>query len=160
MADHPSSHGPLSPGFSLAAFLPYRLSLLANTVSQGLAALYQDQFDLSPAEWRVIAVLGREGAASAKDIAAITAMDKVTISRAIARLAKAGRVTAKVDKTDRRRQRLVLGPNGRAVYERVAPLALAYEQRLLAGLGEGERRQLDRLLAVLQQAAQRASPRP
>jgi hypothetical protein len=49
------AHAPLE----LERFLPYRLSILSNTVSQSIAAEYQDRFELSMTEWRVMAVLGR-----------------------------------------------------------------------------------------------------
>ena len=44
---------------NLEEFLPYRLSVLSNTVSRGIAAAYVDRFGLSIREWRIIAVLGR-----------------------------------------------------------------------------------------------------
>ena len=45
--------------FDLQNFLPYRLSLLTNTVSQGIAAAYRDRFGISVTEWRILDVLGR-----------------------------------------------------------------------------------------------------
>ena len=43
---------------NLEEFLPYRLSVLSNTVSRGIAAAYVDRFGLSIREWRIIAVWG------------------------------------------------------------------------------------------------------
>ena len=43
----------------LAAFLPYRLSVLSNTVSSAIAADYQREFGLNIWQWRVMAVIGR-----------------------------------------------------------------------------------------------------
>ncbi len=43
----------------LERFLPYRLSVLSNTVSQAIAATYERRFALTITEWRVMAVLGR-----------------------------------------------------------------------------------------------------
>ena len=48
-------HAPLE----LERFLPYRLSILSNTISQGIADDYQKRYDLSVTEWRVMAVLAR-----------------------------------------------------------------------------------------------------
>ena len=45
--------------FDLERFLPYRLSVLTNTISQGIAAGYREQFGISITEWRILAVLGR-----------------------------------------------------------------------------------------------------
>jgi len=41
----------------LEQFLPYRLSVLANTVSQGIARGYRERHDISVTEWRILAVL-------------------------------------------------------------------------------------------------------
>ena len=69
-----------------ARFLPYRLSLLSNRISQTIADLYAERFGIGVTEWRVIAVLGRYPGLSAGAVAARTAMDKVAVSRAVARL--------------------------------------------------------------------------
>lgn len=132
--------------FILADFLPYRLSVVSNRVSRGLATIYQDMFDLTVAEWRVIAVLGSDSAMSAKDITEITIMDKVTVSRAVQRLIEAGHLSACPDAQDRRRQVLTLTKTGLDVFEAVVPLALAYEERLSQRLDDEERQELTRLL--------------
>jgi hypothetical protein len=41
----------------LERFLPYRLSLLANTVSAAIADAYSTRHDMTIPEWRVMAVL-------------------------------------------------------------------------------------------------------
>ena len=43
----------------LEHFLPYRLSVLSNRVSQAIARTYEQRFGLSVTEWRVIAIIGR-----------------------------------------------------------------------------------------------------
>ena len=53
----------------LEKFLPYRLSVLSNTVSQAIAREYEDRFQLSITEWRVVAVLGRYDGLSAREVA-------------------------------------------------------------------------------------------
>ncbi len=137
----------------LEEFLPYRLSILSNRISRAIAARYAETFNLTIPEWRIIAVLGRAEALSAKDIAEATEMDKVAVSRAVARLVAAKRVTARADRADARRQNLSLTREGESVYARIAPIALASERKLLAALDTGERAQLDALLDRLLSAA-------
>jgi DNA-binding MarR family transcriptional regulator len=137
----------------LEGFLPYRLSILSNRVSRAIAARYAETFNLTIPEWRIIAVLGRAEALSAKDIAEATEMDKVAVSRAVARLVAAKRVTARADRADARRQNLSLTREGESVYARIAPIALASERKLLAALDARERVQLDALLDRLLIAA-------
>ncbi len=145
---------PQPPALILERFLPYRLSILSNRVSRAIAARYAKAFDLTIPEWRVIAVLGRTPGLSAKAVAEATEMDKVAVSRAIARLTAARRVVAEIDAADARRQLLWLTPQGDALHKRIAPLALETEQRLLAALAPRERAQLDALIDRLLETAQ------
>ena len=79
----------------LEEFLPYRLSVLTNTVSRAIAHLYSERFSLTVPEWRVIAVLGGSPGLSAAQVAERTAMDKVAVSRAVNSLVDANRVLRK-----------------------------------------------------------------
>ena len=69
-----------------------------------------------------MAVLGGATGLSAGDVAQRTAMDKVQVSRAIARLVENKRVQRVVDAADGRVARLSLTAKGRAIYDEVAPL--------------------------------------
>jgi DNA-binding MarR family transcriptional regulator len=130
----------------LDRFIPYRLSVLTNTVSMLIARAYEQQFGLSIPEWRVIAVLARYPDLSAGEVAERTAMDKVAVSRAVTHLLARRRVTRAYDKGDKRRSILRLSASGASVYTKVAPLALRYEEELLQALSAPERRTLDQLL--------------
>jgi DNA-binding MarR family transcriptional regulator len=116
-----------APALSLDRFLPYRLSVLANTVSSALAGAYALRFGLTIPQWRVIAVLARTPGLAAADVVERTAMDKVAVSRAVAGLARTGRLRRATAAGDRRRSVLSLTERGWSVYRRIVPLALAYE---------------------------------
>ncbi len=135
----------------LEDFLPYRLSILSNTVSSTIASAYNKRFGLSIPEWRVIAVLGRFPGLSAVEVAERTLMDKVAVSRAVSKLIKTGRIDRQFADADRRRSILQLSDEGRQVHDEIAPLALKFEEDLLHGLSEEEIRTLnvimERLLA-------------
>lgn len=134
------------PVLELDRFLPYRLSVLSNRLSNAIARCYETRFQLSVTEWRVIAVLGRFPGLSANEVAERTAMDKVAVSRAVARLLESGRLQRDLHGADRRRSVLELSPAGYEIFRAVAPLALAYERALLEALEPQER---DTLLALL-----------
>lgn len=136
----------------LENFLPYRLSVLSNMVSQAIAREYEDRFALSITEWRVVAVLGRYDGLSAREVAERTAMDKVAVSRAVAELMKDGRVLRSTAAHDKRQSVLSLTAAGREVHAEVAPRALEHERRLLAHLDAEERHWLGRILDKLLQA--------
>lgn len=122
----------------LEDFLPYRLSILSNTVSSTIAGTYDRRFGLSIPEWRVIAVLGRFPGLSAVEVAERTLMDKVAVSRAVSKLLKSGRIDRQFADADRRRSILNLTDAGRQVHDEIAPLALKFEEDLLHGLNEEE----------------------
>lgn len=137
----------------LDRFLPYRLSVLSNTVSTAIANRYTERFELRIPEWRVLAVLGMQPRLSAAEVSAKTAMDAVAVSRAVTRLIKQGRLERRYTSQDRRRSELRLSEQGQRVYEEIVPIARAYERALLDGLDETERLELDRLLQRLTQRA-------
>jgi DNA-binding MarR family transcriptional regulator len=137
------------PVLELERFLPYRLSVLSNRVSQSIASAYAGRFGLAVTEWRVIAVLGRYPGLSATAVAERTAMDKVAVSRAVARLLERGLLRRELHGDDRRRSVLALSRAGHEVYDQIVPLALDYERALLQPLAPDERQALDRLLAKL-----------
>lgn len=141
----------------LEAFLPYRLSVLTNTVSNAIAESYRERFGLGIPEWRVMAVLARFPGSSAGELVERTRMDKVAVSRSVARLVERKFVTRDTASDDRRRSSLGLSARGQSVYRQIVPLARDYEERLLAGISAGQRSLLDGLLAELQRAAEALS---
>ena len=140
---------PRHPGLDLEHFLPYRLSVLSNRISQAIATRYAQRFGIGVTEWRVVAVLGRYPDLSAGEVAARTAMDKVAVSRAVARLLERGLVQRDTHGDDRRRSVLALSRSGQRIYDEIAPLALDLERRLLSRLDRDERDALDALLDKL-----------
>ena len=133
----------------LDRFVPYRLAVLSNIVSMSIANAYERDFALSIPEWRVVAVLARFPNLSAIEVAERAALDKVAVSRAVRNLVAARRVVRSFDKGDRRKSILKLTQSGKAVYTRVAPRALRYEQKLLDTLSAADQRALDRLISRL-----------
>ena len=137
----------------LEQFLPYRLSVLANTVSNALSGVYRERFGLTIPDWRLIAVLARFPGSSAQALVDHTRMDKVAISRSVARLETRGLITRELSESDRRSFKLVLTAEGEAIYRDIVPLARALESELEKGLDPEERARLDDLLGRLQAVA-------
>ncbi|MGY6531193.1 MarR family winged helix-turn-helix transcriptional regulator [Glycocaulis sp.] len=141
------------PALILSDYLPYRLSVVSNKASGLIARAYQARFGLSIWEWRVIAVLGGGEAITAQAICEATAMDKVTVSRALRALTERSLVQRRPSPTDKRAALVSLTGEGRAIYEEIAPLALEWERSLLAGFSSEEADQLSRLLKRLEAQA-------
>jgi DNA-binding MarR family transcriptional regulator len=141
--------------FELEQFLPYRLSVLTNTVSQGIARSYRERHDIGVTEWRILAVLGRFPGLTASEVTERTAMDKVAISRGVKSLTAKGLLERRTDTGDRRRQRLfITAAKGRRVLDEVIPMARRYEQLLLQPLSVAELATLSALLAKLRSRAE------
>ncbi len=151
-----SSRKPRHAELDLEHFLPYRLSVLSNRISSAIAREYSQRFGLTVTEWRVMAVLGRYPGLSANKVALRTAMDKVAVSRAVARLLDSGRIEREFDDDDRRRSVLRLSEAGYTVYDEVAPLALDFERHLLGDMSAQERELLFGLLDRLDELELRA----
>ncbi|GAB2884084.1 MarR family winged helix-turn-helix transcriptional regulator [Microbulbifer echini] len=143
----------------LEKFLPYRLSVLSNRVSNAISQAYGARFHLTIPAWRVMAILGRFPDISAAELVEQTAMDKVAISRAVSSLLKSDYVTRREDPADRRRQVLNLSEQGREVYARIVPLAQQYENDLITSLSTEEREQLDSIIEKLMVRAKEWSER-
>jgi DNA-binding MarR family transcriptional regulator len=141
---------PREDGLALETFLPFRLSVLNNRVTRGVARVYARRFHLTAPEWRTMAVLGRYGATTANAVVERTAMDKVRVSRAVARLIADGRITRRTDPEDRRRAILDLTPAGEAIYREIVPLVLAVETELLSCLNQEERAMINRIISKLE----------
>lgn len=141
------------PQLVLEHFLPYRLSVLTNVVSGRIAKSYAERFQLTIPEWRIMAVLGRFPGLTAAGVVERTAMDKVQVSRGVARLLKTKRIEQRTVEGDRRARQLFLTDAGHGVYCEIVPLAQDYEQRVTASLSASERAMLDRILDKLAAAA-------
>lgn len=130
----------------LDRFLPYRLVSLAQRISHALSAIYREQFDLSVAEWRILANLAEKGELNPSEIALQTSMDRARVTRAIKDLRRKRCVLERREEHDRRAYRLRLSAQGLSLYRKVVPLALAWEARLLGALDVAEYRDLLRAL--------------
>jgi DNA-binding MarR family transcriptional regulator len=143
----------------LQDYLPYRLSVAANAVSNLIARAYEDRFDLKIPQWRLIAVLADEGPLTPQVLCERTIMDKVTVTRAAQGLLERSLIKREPNSSDGRSHRLVLTASGERLYGQIAPLALEYETQLLAGVDQREIKTLERQLRRLEQAAGELSRR-
>lgn len=141
------------PTLDLDHYVTYSLSVIDNMLALGAYRIYRKRFGVTVTEWRVLGSLALFAPMTANDICLLTRTDKAPISRAIARLIAAGLVKREADSTDRRRIQLALTPKGRATHDRILPVALEREEKLLAALTADEVDQFRRLLKKLRRQA-------
>jgi len=111
-------------------FIPYRLSITSNLVSDTIASTYEALFGLRIPEWRLVTVLAEKSGITQQDIGVRTRMDKMTVSRAAAALVERGLVERHTHPGDKRSRLLALSEEGRALYAAVAPKALELERHI------------------------------
>lgn len=128
-------------------YLPFRLAVAADAVSGLIARAYRDRFGLAIPEWRILCCLAEAPGAAAADILALTAMQSAAVDEAIGAMVRRGLAAPAAG------QGLRLTREGERLHAAIAPLALAYEAALSAGLSPREMVYLKRLLARLQTAA-------
>lgn len=144
-------------GFDLETFLPYLLNQAAETTSHGFQAIYRERHGFTRAQWRVLANLGKFGSMTARDICAISQIEKTKVSRAVAALEQVGMLERAPSEADRRAEVLSLTGYGREVFAQLGGLAVGYDRRLREILGE---MQADQLTALLRQLMASAPSRP
>jgi DNA-binding MarR family transcriptional regulator len=147
-------------GLKLDEFLPYRLSIVSNRVSEAIATAYDRLFGLKIPEWRLIAVIAEGRGMTQQSLCVATRMDKVTVSRAARALVERGLVARQAIDDDRRSHLLSLTKTGRALYDQVAPKALELEAAIFDGFGEAEQEALKDMLDRIERAASRVVPDP
>ncbi len=150
---------PARPILELERFLPYRLNVVAESVSRALSRLYAERYGIGVPEWRVIATLGEYERMTAKEVGAHSRMHKTKVSRAVTALEAKGLIERAPNEDDMREAFLALNGRGLRVYQDLAPRALAFERALDAALGIGERAHLDAVLRRLEERAQQLADR-
>jgi len=135
-------------------FLPYRLSIASNRVSDAIAGTYRALFGLRIPEWRLIAVLAESDGLTQQALGVRTRMDKVSVSRAAIALADRGLIDRAPNPSDQRSHLLALSPSGQALYAEVAPKALEIEARIFDVLDRSEVAALRSMLERIEQAVE------
>lgn len=134
--------------FNLEDFLPYRLSVAANTVSKRIAKTYAP-YKLSRTQWRVMAVLATSQQITAQMVADKTGMDKTTVSRAVGKMLERGLINRSASEQDGRSAPLSLSKQGGEMFAKIAPEALRQEQELISMFADTDLRQLTSYLDKL-----------
>jgi DNA-binding MarR family transcriptional regulator len=136
----------------LDAFIPFRLSVTSNLVSETIASTYQALFGLTIPEWRLVAVIAETEGITQQQVGRRTRMDKVTVSRATIALVDRGLIERRPHISDRRSQSLHLTASGSDLYAAVSPKALELERRIFAGFDQKDVTAFSEMLLRVQEA--------
>ena len=98
---------------------------------------------------KMLVALGENGVMTGKGVGAHTHMHKTKVSRAVAHLEERKFIARRANRADLRESFLSLTPAGRAVYEELAPSALAFMDRLAEVVAPADRPAFDRAVKQL-----------
>jgi DNA-binding MarR family transcriptional regulator len=135
--------------FDLQDFLPYLLNQAAESASRGFQDVYRDSYNLTRTGWRVMANLGKFGAMTARDICAISHIEKTKVSRAISALQQQGLLARSPSDKDGRAEILSLTSQGQVVFDQLGMQAIAFDQALRARIGAAEAAALESILRTI-----------
>ena len=117
--------------------LPYLMNRVTARMNQNLADnLRKRGFTFQ--DWRVLAVLAAHEGTNLTELAEATVIPQPSVSRLAANLAKRGYVARENGKTDSRNVQLFITPKGRAVYDKMLPLAVAEYRAAMKGFSVKE----------------------
>lgn len=151
------AQAPADGSLRLEDFLPYRLNIVTQAVSQALSNIYSREFGISVPEWRILAALGENREVNGPDWPGMTARDlahhgrmgKVMVSRAATSLIKRKLLARRANRTDRRESFLTMTKKGAGIYALIVPRAQAFQTRLKEGISPADSQAFDRVIQHL-----------
>ncbi len=139
----------LGPVGRLEDFIPFKLAVVANRISQSIGHLFETRFNIQIPEWRVLMALYAYGELPFYELVARTSMDKARVSRAQRRLVDLRMIATEVDANDGRKLLLSITEAGSRICTQILPAAAAREAWFLEALSDEEHRQFDIILDKL-----------
>jgi DNA-binding MarR family transcriptional regulator len=135
------------PHLELGNYLPYLIKRVGFALVESFTADALKANGLSIDMWRVLAALSNNGSQRQVDLSGMTSIDTSTMSRLVSRLVRMGLVTRSRSETSNREVVVALSGKGRALVQRLIPIAQALERKASAGLSAKELVVVKRLLS-------------
>ena len=129
----------------LGNYLPYLVNRVGFALVESFGRALKPH-QLSIDMWRVLAALSNNGGQRQVDLSGMTSIDASTLSRLVSRLVRNGLVTRSRSATSSREVVVALAPKGRALVQRLIPIALKLEHAASAGLAAKDLAVVKRLL--------------
>lgn len=141
------------PAIDLKKHFASKIAIFANRMLRAASRFYRERYGIGVVEWRVIIFIGYTNETSAHRICRETDLDKGAVSRSLNALVRKGIVRMKDDGADSRRRNVGLTAKGRALHDRIVPVALERQRILLSSLSAAEVEKLMELLGRLRTKA-------
>lgn len=114
------------------------LNRLSQLMTRPFLRLHSEQHSLSLAEWRSLVQIVHAPGITATEICSRTGLTAMNVSRAVQSLRASGRVTVDRDPQDSRRNLLTATPEGRAIFDELAPSAERDVREIMSVLNADE----------------------
>ena len=118
----------------LGNYLPYLINRVGFALVESFTTEALAANGLSIAMWRVLAALSNNGEQRQVDLVTMTSIDASTMSRLVSRLVRMGLVTRSRSAKSNREVVVALSTKGRALVQRLIPIAKKLEETAAAGL--------------------------
>lgn len=122
---------------------------VASTISLPMKEGVADKTSMSANELRVLMALGGEGALAGHELADITGLQPMNVSRALSGLAGQGLVEQVIDSANRRRKPHRLTAKGTSAFVGLTPIFADFSSFLFSDLNQKERTMMLALLGKL-----------
>ena len=136
----------------LAHYPPYQLVHAAEMLRDTFEQFYEQRYQLTVPQWRLMMVLGPHYPISQKELVEVSGMDKVRISREIRRLATKGIIFTQSSEQDKRISLVSLTEAGASLFNQLKNEAGNWQHTLTDYLPSGSREQIRQQLHTVSAA--------
>jgi DNA-binding MarR family transcriptional regulator len=151
----PGAAGPAEPPSGAA--LLFGLLRLVDSLARPFHEALARHHGIGLSEWRALAVVSAHPGSSASEVAARSGLDKMSVSRALASLERAGRLVRRPDPRDGRRALASPTPSGRRLHASLEARARELEAAATRPLGDADTQRLRAVVARATRAAEQAA---
>ncbi len=141
---------PCARSVDLSNHIPTKVAILANRLSRSASRFYRESYGIGVVEWRLMMYIGHASETRPNHICSATDLDKGAVSCSLRVLQRMGIVSVREDGADSRRNNVALTAKGRALHDRIVPVALEHQRELVADLTPNEVETFNRLIDRLQ----------
>ena len=139
----------LASGLTAKDALLHNLLKLQNRLMAPFSTHLSHQYRISLNEFRLLMTIGNLGRTASHEVAQLTGVNVMSVSRAVATLQRDGRVLVERDSANRRRKWLTLTEEGQRLYQAMRPQSEKVAEYLFSELDGEELEALESLLGRL-----------
>lgn len=129
--------------------LLHRFLKLTNRLMAPFSTHLSHKYRISLNEFRLLMTIGALGRTASHEVAALTGVNAMSISRAVATLQRNGRINVVRDEENKRRKWLTLTPEGERLYGAMRPQSDLVADFLFSELNEQELEDMQKIVSRL-----------